>query len=236
MDKSVHQLQAVELPYGKILVSAGQNEAARRLLIFDINWLYEKSRSEEFEFGLGNVSTHLYVKSISGGHIDGINNGHCSWNRTNGALLVPDPETDYKECLLVSKHYDERLYSNLEGVVWNYPASKKGKVSVSLKIAGDIARITLSDRWFNPCDKFAGTLSPFYFELDADDVGDKFVTIDINYDTELKKAEVYLKDEKLFNVKMNGNCDLGLSYLIIQCIAEKESKGTYIRKLENIGE
>lgn len=37
-DKSVHQAQAVEVAPGKILVSAGQNQMCRRMLLFDVDW------------------------------------------------------------------------------------------------------------------------------------------------------------------------------------------------------
>ena len=62
IDKSIHQVQALELPEGKILVSAGQNMCSRRFVVFDPKWLLETSRREDFRNGLCNVSDHLYVK------------------------------------------------------------------------------------------------------------------------------------------------------------------------------
>ena len=82
----------LELPGGKVLLAYGQNPSARRILIFDPDWLTETARSDDFRYGLGNLSTHLYVKSCTGGWRGWA--GHCAWNRVPGALLVRDPHMD----------------------------------------------------------------------------------------------------------------------------------------------
>ena len=89
-DKSVHQSQAIELPNGKVLIALGQNPAARRLLIFDPGWLYETERHEDFRHGLGDLSSHLYVKSLTGNTRGWA--GHCAWNRSLSAMLVREPD------------------------------------------------------------------------------------------------------------------------------------------------
>ena len=50
VDKSVHQFQALEMPYGKILLSCGQHKYARRLILLDPKWLLETSREEDFAY------------------------------------------------------------------------------------------------------------------------------------------------------------------------------------------
>ena len=177
-DKGVHQYQAYELPFGKVLLHTGQSIPARKLVIFDANWLYEKEAKEHFELGLRNVSTQVYLKSISGSYA-GLN-GHCAWNRTNGAVMMPNPDGGYSESVLISKHHDERLFNDIQGVVWNFPASKTGTVMAEIKLMEKRVRFSLSDRWFNPCDEYCGELSQFSFELDTDDLDPVFTKVYIS--------------------------------------------------------
>lgn len=233
-DKSVHQFQALELPFGKILVAMGQNEASRKLVIFDINWLYETSNSENFLVnGLSKISTHVYLKSLSGCTVN-YGGGHCAWNRTNGAVMMPDPDGTMLDCVLISKHHDSRLFNDIQGVVWNFPASKQGCVKTEIKLLEKRVRISLADHWFNPCDEYCGALSQFTFELDTDDISSVFTKIAVKYDTEKGFAQVF--DETagrlIFGVKMSGEAKCGLSYIIVQCATDGDSEGVYLRMLE----
>lgn len=231
-DKSVHQFQAFELPFGKILVSAGQNEVSRRLVIFDVNWLYETSRREDFRMGLGQMTTHTYVRSISGCTVGRVGNGHCSWNRAPSAYLMPDPEGGYAEMLYICKRHDDRLWGDVGGAAWNFPASEVGRVSVELKLVEKTARITLTDRWYNPCDPYAAELSPFAIELDAEQIGSDFVRVDVDFDTLRGEATVSVNGAPISLIKMKGACTTGISYLLLQCATEGDSKGFYVRLLE----
>ncbi len=229
-DKSIHQFQAFELPFGKILVSMGQNDSSRKLVIFDINWLYETARTEDFMNGLKNVSTHVYLKSISGCTAR-FGNGHCAWNRTHGAVMMPDPDGGYLETVLISKHHDDRLFNDIQGVVWNFPSSKKGEVCAEIKLVEKRVRISLADHWFNPCDEHTGLQSQFSFELDLDDIGAEFTTIRITYDTDERIATVCSGEKKLFKIRMSHPAPVGLSYISLQCATDGDSKGVYLKKL-----
>ena len=144
---------------------------------------------------------------------------------------MPDPEGGYGEVLSISKHHDERLINDIGGATWNFPASKRGTVSVEIKIAEKQARISLTDRWYNTCDPYAAIQSPFSFELDAFDIGDEFIKVDIAYDTEKGVADVLADGKHLFKVRMSHDCPTGLSYLVLQCATDGESKGFYIKSL-----
>ena len=231
MDKSVHQFQAFELPFGKILVSSGQNKASRRLVIFDVNWLYETGREEDFMKGMGELTTHTYLKSISGCHAYEVGNGHCCWNRTYSAYPVPDPDGSYNEVLSISKHHDDRLFYDIGGACWNFPASKQGRVTAEIKIAEKQARFILTDRWYNACDPYAAYQSPFWFELDVEDLPDGYAEINIDFDTEKGYATVFIGEEAFFKVKMTAACPTGISYLILQCSTDGDSMGFYVKKL-----
>ena len=92
------------------------------MMIFDPQWLYETARAENFRYGLDHVTTHMYVRSNSGGY-RGFS-GHCSWNRLPGALLCQDPDGNFEEALLIARVHDERLMFEKQGAVWNFPAGE----------------------------------------------------------------------------------------------------------------
>lgn len=165
-DKSVHQNQLLELPGGKVIVHYGQHPVCTRVMIFDPAFLEEKERTGGFAFGLRDWSTQLYYISQSGGFRVA---GHCAWNRRSGAVLMPSPSGGPEEALLIGRHPDSRLFSDREGAVWNFPAARKGTVSLDLTLmpGGQGIRISLADRWINPCDEFIRELAVFSFVLDG---------------------------------------------------------------------
>lgn len=235
-DKSVHQFQALELPYGKVLVAFGQHQISRKMVIFDVDWLYETARSEDFQTGLVNVSTHVFVKSISGSSASRYGfTGHCAWNRTNGALLVPDPDATHGEVLQIARVHDPRLVSELQGVVWNFPASNSGELTIEIRIAGAGIRLSLTDHWYNPIDATVQEFSPYSFSLTSDTLPvDQWCTIRMHYAIGTRIAQVYMDDTPLFKVQQRINAPCGLSYLHIQSLAETaDPLGTYIRKLHH---
>lgn len=223
-DKSVHQAQMLELPYNKLLIHFGQNQVLRKAVILDIDWLYEKERSEDFRLGLDNVSTQMYIKSNLGG-FRGFS-GHCAYNRTNGALLVPDPCGNFKEVLQVCRVEDERLVYKKQGVVWNFPASSKGRVETELSVVGNGVRVSLTDHWYNPCDETIADEAHITFAVE-----DKcdWTMVAIEYDTDNMLAKIKIGD-KVFEQKINIDAPHGLSYLHIQTLAETEDfDGTLIK-------
>lgn len=228
-DKSVHQFQAFELPYGKILVSAGQNEAARRLVIFDVNWLYETARQEDFLHGLSGLSYHTYVKSISGCTVRAVGNGHCAWNRMPNACLMPDPDGGFREVLYIAANRDDRLINEVGGATWNFPLSSGGKLSATLKIAAGEATLSLADRWYNTCDETVRERATFSVTLSKEEIGEGFAEVLVAYDTKKGEATIHADGKLLSTVPMQHPCPTGISYLILQ--ATGEEGGTFIRSL-----
>ena len=225
-DKSVHQFQAYELPYGKILVAFGQNVSGRKIVIFDINWLYETSRKEDFMLGMDNVSTQVYVNDICGSTSATAGNGHCAWNRTSGALMCPDPEGSYRDVVGMSYHHDARLLNDLQGVVWNYPASSHMDVEADLYLSsGSEVRLSLMDCWFNPCDPYIGELAQFSIALDKELEG-AFHKVRLSVDG--TTASVYVDGQHKEDLVCHIPVSIGLSYIHVQCL-----KGdVYLRGLE----
>lgn len=233
-DKSVHQFQAIELPYNKILVEFGQHEIARKIVIFDLNWLYEKSHHEDLQFGLKNLSTHMFVKSVSDCHLGDGFVGHCAWNRVSGALLLPDPEGTYGEALQICRVKDKRMVSDKQGAVWNFPAAYKGEVKLQVRVAGSGIKLNLCDHWINPTDDYVDVYSAFRFDIDGVCLEpDKWHEVTVAFDCEKGFAELRCSEKVLAYRRFTNTMPYGISYLHMQTLAEEtDYKGTYIRRMD----
>ena len=238
-DKSVHQTQALELPGGKVLLAYGQNAAARRMVIFDPDWLLETSREEDFRRGLGNVSNHLYVRSLSGGHRGWA--GHCAWNRMPGATLVRDPDTDnpppgakrsVREVLQLARVRDPRLVSERQGVAWNFPAARKGTVTVECRRVGAGFRLTLADHWMNPCDEVGPARSPFSVAISEKELSDgAWHALTAAWDEDAGQVTLAVDGKTLGRYPLASLPPFGLSYLHLQTLADApDAEGTYFRR------
>ncbi len=229
LDKSIHQFQAVELPYGKVLLVYGQHPCSRGVLLFDPEWLMEKQRSEDFRGGLGNVSTQVYLKSVSGGfrHFS----GHCAWNRTDGAVLMPDPDENFEEALYISASADPRLFSPLQGVTWNFPSAHSGCVTIRLRAEEEGVRLTLTDRWFNPSDPYAAALSPCSFDLG--DMLSRGVWQDVSVEWDGETFRLLIGGRQVRAIAASQPASNGISYLLLQSKETCSGKpGTYVKSME----
>ena len=232
-DKSAHQHQAIELPYGKILLSVGQHEVTRRILIFDVRWLYEKERSELFREGLEHVSTHGYIKSYCESHTNE-GPGHCQWNRVSTVYPVPDPSgNSYREVQQFVYSDDPRLVSGLSGMAWNYPACESGHIELELYRAKSGLRISLADTWINPTDETVYAFAKFSFEADESVLPEKeWITLWIEFDTVKGKLEYGIGDKKIGEADKLSDAPLGVSYLHLQTLArERDFEGAYLREI-----
>ena len=232
-DKSSHQFQAIELPYNKVLVAFGQHFIARRMMIFDLDWLYKNENHEDFQIGLKHMTTHMFVKSYSGSYTNKGYAGHCAFNRTDGALLVPDPDYTGAEALQICRVHDKRLLSELQGAVWNFPAAHEGEIRIRLRVVGEGINVRLCDYHMNAGDPHAGYWSNAEFRLDASVLPrNKWCEVRIVYDTS-KNICVYNEEELLFECEFKRPTVNGLSYLHLQTAADSEDfEGTLIGRLD----
>lgn len=231
-DKSVHQAEILELPLNKLLVSFGQNAAARKVVLLDRDWLKETARKEDFREGLCNVSTQVYVKSVLGGlrHFS----GHCAYNRTNGALLMPDPDINFEEALQVRRTDDSSLVYPKQGVVWNFPAGKRGKVKVKFMIVGEGISFALTDRWFNPVDETVREEAFFFARLSGETLEKRVWHIaEAAFDTKEKTVAFSIDGVPASKTVSTVDAPNGLCYLHLQTLAEqKDEDGTFVKTLE----
>ena len=163
--------------------------------------------------------------------------GHCAWNRTNGPLLVPDPAGTYGEALQLCRIHDDRLLSELQGAVWNFPKAYKGEVSFTLRIAGSGIRVSLCDHWINPCDEYVSDYAGYSFCLDSTLLKQNvWHTVTVSYDTAAKTGTVSCGGEPLFGLALKNEAPNGICYLHLQTIAQTEDHlGSYLNRLDFTG-
>lgn len=222
-DKSVHQTQAIELRDGMVLIAYGQNSSARRLARLDPDWLLETTRTEDFRQGLGGLSNHLYLKSLSGGWRGWA--GHCAWNRLPGAVLMRDPDTDagtgsVREVLRLCRIPDPRLVSDRQGVAWNFPAVRTGELEIDCRIDGAGFRLTLTDHWINPCDEYSPPRAPVSWKVTREMLGDGWHRLRCTWDGETGRAALTCDGREIATAVLREMPPFGLSYLHLQTLAE----------------
>jgi hypothetical protein len=238
-DKSVHQFDALELPYGKLMVVYGQN-LCRRIVIMDIKWLYETKRKEDFIHGMGAISAQGYVKSVLGCYrgtpaapLDYV--GHCAYNRVSSALMLPDPSGDGHEVMQICRTDDPRLVSNIGGAVWNFPASKSGTVRIKLCVKGEGLRVSLLDHWVNPCDEEIRQIADFSAVVTSSvhTAGELYTVIRLDFDCVANTVEVFSDNRFLSKTKLKGAHPNGLCYLHMQsAAAASDLEGTLIAGMD----
>lgn len=211
VDRGVHQSQFVEVDSGKVLVSLGQNKLHRSLLLFDVGWLYEKERFCDFSDSLTQWSTFGYYKGIQ---------GHCGYNRTSRSRLNPHPDDAMRHVLNIPYIPTDTLVADNQGAVWNFPATRNGELSLSLRIPEEstAVRLLLNDRWFNPSDTVARHFSMHETLLSRRSLGikdAKWHTVKLvwNLDSKIPSGVLYVDGKRKRKLPLLHPSIHGLSYL-----------------------
>lgn len=207
-DKSVHQVQAVEVAPGKILVSAGQHRLCRRMLLFDVRWLYEPRRSCDFQNGLDDWSAFRYYKGIV---------GHCCYNRQAEALLGRHPQDSARRVLQMGYMPNDSLVQDNDGAVWNFPAAPDGSLTMHLRLPQKAALVTLvlNDRWFNPTDTVARYEGMYHVSLTRKILGirdENWHDVQIFWHKN-QPANVFVDGKQRVKLPVIGRTEHGVSYL-----------------------
>ena len=224
MDRSTHQAQMVEVAPGKILASIGQHETFRSMMLFDVDWLYETERFNDFSDGLDQWTVFNYIKGIK---------GHCSYNRIAGCSLVPHKEKEGKQVLSVKYKADETLVADTRGAVWNFPCMKQGvfKAGVRIPKGSEEVYLLLNDRWMNPSDTVARYECMYELKLSREQLGirdEKWHEISISWDLEQKNfiARVQVDGKKRnLRLQLKRPTLHGISYAHFMACPANENPG-----------
>jgi hypothetical protein len=149
-------------------------------------------------------------------------------------MMLPDPVNEGREVLHICRTDDPRLVSNVGGAVWNFPAAKKGSVTVNVHVGGKGLRLSLLDHWINPCDEEVKRIADFTMPLN-DSVQDEsvfYTRVRVDFDCAEGSAEVYVNERFLSRVKLRGAHPNGLCYLHLQSLAtEPDLRGALVAEL-----
>lgn len=211
LDRSVQQSECIELDKDKVIIALGQHPMFRKILVVDINWLYEKERFENFSNGLVNWSYHKYIKGIK---------GHCAYNRKPGAFIIPHPDKPNSKVMHLKAIRDTTLLAQNSGAVYNFPAGQKGEVQIRIKVNKNFGRIRISlhDRWFNPTDTIAKHYAMFSIEIEETIlVPEIWQTLKLEWENTSNEKKGYcnlfINDKKLTKLPMINKSINGISYL-----------------------
>ena len=169
------------------------------MMLFDVDWLYETERLNDFSDGLDQWTVFNYIKGIK---------GHCSYNRIAGCSLVPHKDKKGKEVLNVKYKADETLVSDTRGAVWNFPCMKQGTFKTSIRIpkGSEEVYLLLNDRWMNPSDTVARYECMYELKLSRDHLGirdEKWHEVAISWDLEQKNSVARVQvDGKKRNLRL----------------------------------
>lgn len=229
-DKSVHQVQAVEVAPGKVLVSAGQHKLCRKLLLFDVKWLYEKERACDFSEGLTNWSAFRYYKGIV---------GHCCYNRQEAPLLINHPDNPQRKVMRIGYTPNDSLLDDTDGALWNFPATRNGEVGVRTNLQKDSKpiRLILNDRWFNPTDSVSAAEGLYVVSISRKDLGikdNRWHDVVVKWE-ENKNTTVWVDKKKLHTIKCNNRTEHGVSYLHLLGGRTPDSTGVLIERVYSKG-
>ncbi len=222
-DKSVHQAQCIEPVDGKLLVAIGQNQVHRKMVMFDVDWLYEKRRSNSFENGLEDWSAFKYYKGVQ---------GHCGYNRVEGDILRDHSDTEGAKMINIRYIPNDTLVCDNDGAVWNFPAAREGSVTTRVKLpeGGKPIKLILNDRWFNAADTVAAHKSIYVAELGRDALkikDEKWHDVEIKWSYN-GKAQLYVDGRKRQTLPLVNETIHGVSYLHFISGNDPDEIGVYI--------
>jgi hypothetical protein len=215
-DRGTAYPYAVATGDGTILSVTGQGHGRRNLLRIDPRWLDETSREEDFSAGLDEWS----VFTAFGEPV--------SWwrDRKPGACLVDHPTRGDAKCLHVRRADDKPP----DGAVWNFPAGRQGRLTLSLMLNEGFAgaSIALADRFIQPTDETGEKKVLFNLPIAPDgglpgaarlEAG-RWYNLELAWDLPSGRCRVLVDGREAAVLAPLGDHDAGISYLRLRSTAE----------------
>ncbi|MGY8655548.1 MAG: sialidase family protein [Verrucomicrobiia bacterium] len=163
---------------GRILLVSGQGTERRRRFLIDPEWLLERTHEETFE----NIDAWHLFKEF--GPVK-------RWwrDRLQGPQLIDHPDKPGRKALQIRR--PDALPA--DGAVWNFPSARAGKLTLRVRIGKRFggARISVTDRFYNPCDDAGKKEAPISLNISPGGrivshhtlTPDKWQTIDITWNS-----------------------------------------------------
>ncbi|MGL4854756.1 MAG: sialidase family protein [Lentisphaeria bacterium] len=239
-DRGKHQSEFLVLDKNRILVSLGQHKEHRRLMIVDVRWLYQKSRSNNFSNGLDDWSHHTYIPKKA---------GHAALHRKPSASLINHPQKANAKAMLIKRLDDKTLINeanevNYEkaGATWNFPNGETGTFNVKFMLneKSGGAQFSLTDRLFNGCDETTHMYAIYTLPIRIGGrigrtvlAANKWYSLTFNWNGVGEKSvcKLSLDGKPAGEIKLNKTSPNGVSYFHLVSTAETADSGIIIESV-----
>ena len=168
-DATIHHQKFTLTKDNKVIIFTGQDDAKltwgsehRQAVIFDLDWLYETSRSTEFS----NEYADLNVFKLSKKPLKNTKD----YSRILGATLVGHPTEPYKKVLHLGREKCDWVWNEQDGANWNFPIGKKGSLETRILLRKGFkgGAISLVDVFYPPSDNSGDEAAMYSLDIPAD--------------------------------------------------------------------
>lgn len=214
---------------GKIVVTTGQGEKRRAVLLFDPQWLSATHAEDDFSNGLDGWSTFTEFGDAE---------PPVFRDRVSGPRLIEPPDRADARVLLVGRPEGKPG----DGAIWNFPAAMKGQLVLRVQLQEGFAgaNIAFADRFYNPGDFDGERDAVFGVPIDAAGklfnhpaltIG-KWHTLEFDWDLEAKKCNVAVDGNQVLMLPVLRAADSGVSYFRVRSTASAtDEAGLLIEKI-----
>ena len=168
-DAGVHHQKFTVTGEKKVVFFTGQDgrgvkweSGHRQAVMFDLDWLYETSRSIDFSNEYENLSVFKLSKKDY--------NNTAYYSRVLGATLVAHPTKPYKKVLQLGREKCDWVFNEQDGANWNFPIGKKGSLETRILLRNGFkgGAISLVDVFYAPSDNAGEEAAMFKLDIPAD--------------------------------------------------------------------
>lgn len=214
---------------GKLVVTTGQGEHRRAILLFDPAWLTATHHEDDFSDGLDTWTTFTEFGDAE---------PPVFRDRTDGPRLIGHPDRDNAKVLNIGRPKDKPG----DGAVWNFPMVRKGKLAITLKLQEgfDGANISFNDCFYNPGDFDGEREAVFGVPIGATGkllnhpalaIG-KWQTLEFDWNLDANECSVSVDGKPILSLPILHGAAAGVSYIRIRSTASAaDSAGLLIEKI-----
>ena len=188
-DCGIHHPKFTVTGQGKAIVFAGQDFADaehenihRQAVIFDLDWLYETSRSIDFSNGYDDLSVFKMSKRPWG--------KTNYYSRTLGATLIEHPTQPFRKVLHLGREKCNWVFNEQDGANWNFPIGRKGSLETRILLRKGFkgGAISLVDVFYPPSDNAGDEAAMYKLDIPADGRINDSTTLELEtwYDVRLE--------------------------------------------------
>ncbi len=169
-DAGIHHQKFAVTEDSKVIVFTGQDDEAvgreslhRQALIFDLGWLYERSRFTDFSRG-GYLGLSVFKLSAD---LWGDTN---YYSRVPGATLLEHPDRPNQRVLHLGREPCGWVFNEQDGACWNFPIGRTGSLETRILLREGFkgGLISLTNCFTNPSDNSGEETAMYVLPLPLD--------------------------------------------------------------------